>query len=91
VVYFPFDQYVLTPEAQAVVSQAADYAKGGNATKITVVGHTDTSGLRAYNAKLSERRAKAVADALVGRASRPPPWPWTGRAKANRPSTPATV
>jgi outer membrane protein OmpA-like peptidoglycan-associated protein len=66
VVYFPFDQYVLTPEAQAVVAQAADYAKGGNATKITVVGHTDTSGSPKYNAKLSERRAKAVADGLVG-------------------------
>jgi outer membrane protein OmpA-like peptidoglycan-associated protein len=66
VVYFPFDQYVLTPEAQAVISQAADYAKGGNATKITVVGHTDTSGSPKYNAKLSERRAKAVADGLVG-------------------------
>ena len=66
VVYFPFDQYVLTPEAQAVISQAADYAKGGNATKIVVVGHTDTSGSPKYNAKLSERRAKAVADGLVG-------------------------
>ena len=66
VVYFPFDQYVLTPEAQAVVQQAADYAKAGGATKITVTGHTDTSGSDRYNARLSERRAKAVADGLVG-------------------------
>ncbi len=65
-VYFPFDQYVLTPEAQTVVQDAANYAKGGNATKIVVVGHTDTSGSAKYNLKLSERRAKAVADALVG-------------------------
>jgi OOP family OmpA-OmpF porin len=65
VVYFPFDQYVLTPEAQAVVQQAADYAKSGGATKVTVTGHTDTSGSDKYNAKLSERRAKAVADGLV--------------------------
>ena len=65
VVYFPFDQYVLTPEAQAVVQQAAEYAKGGNATKIVVTGHTDTSGSDAYNRKLSERRGKAVADGLV--------------------------
>ena len=64
-VYFPFDQYVLTPEAQAVVQQAADYAKGGGATKIVVTGHTDTSGSDKYNQKLSERRAKAVADGLV--------------------------
>ena len=38
----------------------------GNATKILVVGHTDTSGSTKYNLRLSERRAKAVADALVG-------------------------
>jgi outer membrane protein OmpA-like peptidoglycan-associated protein len=66
VVYFPFDQYVLTPEAQSVVQQAADYAKAGGATKITVTGHTDKSGSDKYNARLSERRAKAVADGLVG-------------------------
>ena len=49
-----------------MVQQAADYAKMGNATKILVVGHTDTSGSTKYNLRLSERRAKAVADALVG-------------------------
>jgi outer membrane protein OmpA-like peptidoglycan-associated protein len=38
----------------------------GNATKILVVGHTDTSGSFKYNIRLSERRAKAVADSLVG-------------------------
>ena len=66
IVYFPFDKYELTTEASAVVQQAADYAKMGNATKILVVGHTDTSGSAKYNVRLSERRAKAVADALVG-------------------------
>ncbi len=66
VVYFPFDQYVLTPEAQQVIAQAADYAKTGNATRVVVVGHADTSGSAAYNVRLSERRAKATADALVG-------------------------
>jgi OOP family OmpA-OmpF porin len=49
-----------------VIQQASDYAKAGNATKIVVVGHTDTSGSAAYNVRLSERRAKAVADSLVG-------------------------
>ena len=49
-----------------MVQQAADYSKSGNATKILVVGHTDTSGSVKYNIRLSERRAKAVADALVG-------------------------
>jgi OOP family OmpA-OmpF porin len=57
---------VLTPEAQSVVQEAASYASAGHATKVTVVGYTDTSGSAAYNVRLSERRAKAVADALVG-------------------------
>ncbi len=48
-----------------MVQQAADYAKSGNATKVIVVGHTDTSGGFAYNMRLSERRAKSTADALV--------------------------
>jgi outer membrane protein OmpA-like peptidoglycan-associated protein len=65
-VYFPFDQYILTPEAQQVVQEAAKYANEGHATKVLVVGHTDTSGSPEYNLRLSERRAKAVADALVG-------------------------
>jgi OOP family OmpA-OmpF porin len=49
-----------------VVQEAANYSSAGHATRVMVVGHTDTSGSGAYNARLSERRAKAVADALVG-------------------------
>ncbi|WGM37839.1 OmpA family protein [Caulobacter sp. NIBR1757] len=66
IVYFPFDQSILTPEAQTVVSEAAQYAQAGNATRIVVVGHADTSGSAKYNVGLSQRRSKAVADALVG-------------------------
>jgi len=57
---------VLTPEAQTVVQEAAQYANAGNATQVVVVGHADTSGPAAYNVRLSEKRAKAVADAMVG-------------------------
>ena len=48
------------------MQEAAQYANAGNATRVVVVGHADTSGSAAYNVRLSERRAKAVADALVG-------------------------
>ena len=65
-VYFPFDQYVLTPDAQSVITEGAQYATGDQVSnKVTVVGHTDTSGSVAYNLRLSERRAKATADQLV--------------------------
>jgi outer membrane protein OmpA-like peptidoglycan-associated protein len=66
IVYFPFDQSILTPEAQTVVQEAASYAQQGGATQVQVVGHADTSGSAAYNIRLSERRARAVADAMVG-------------------------
>ncbi|MBW3560079.1 MAG: OmpA family protein [Proteobacteria bacterium] len=65
-VYFPFDQSILTPEAQTVVQEAASYAAAGGATRIAVTGHADTSGSAAYNIRLSERRARAVADSMVG-------------------------
>ncbi len=65
IIYFPFDQSVVTPEAEAVVHDAAQYASQGHATQVVVVGHTDSSGSVAYNLRLSERRAKATADALV--------------------------
>ena len=66
IVYFEFDKSDLTSDAQAVVQAAADYAKAGGAARVVVVGHTDTSGSAAYNIRLSERRAKTVADALAG-------------------------
>jgi opacity protein-like surface antigen len=34
IVYFPFDQSTLTPEAQTVVQEAASYAQQGNATQV---------------------------------------------------------
>ena len=73
-VYFPWDQYVVTPEAQSVLQDAAKYATDGHATKETVVGYTDASGSVAYNLRLSERRAKATADGLAA-LGRPPDQP----------------
>jgi outer membrane protein OmpA-like peptidoglycan-associated protein len=46
-----------------VVKAAQAAAVGG--AKSAIVGYTDTSGSAAYNTALSERRAKATADALV--------------------------
>ena len=66
IVYFPWDEYYLTTEAQTVVQEAANYAAAGQTASVVVVGHADTSGSAAYNIRLSERRAKTVAEALVG-------------------------
>ena len=64
-IYFPWDEYVITPEAQTVLQDAAKYSTDGHAARETVIGYTDASGSVAYNLRLSERRAKATADALV--------------------------
>jgi outer membrane protein OmpA-like peptidoglycan-associated protein/opacity protein-like surface antigen len=63
-VYFAFNSARLTGEAQAVVAQAAGYAKQSPSPKIAVTGYTDTSGSAAYNMILSKRRANAVATGL---------------------------
>lgn len=49
----------------AVIDQAARAATLVQAPRIDVVGHADRSGAPAYNQQLSERRAEAVAGALV--------------------------
>ena len=66
VVYFDWDRSDLTAEASSVVTQAANYAKSGNPTRILVVGHADTSGSAAYNVGLSNRRVRNGAGAAVG-------------------------
>ena len=48
------------------MNQAAAYSKQRpGASRIVIVGHADTSGSAAYNERLSDRRARTVADALV--------------------------
>ncbi len=66
VVYFALDSVELTGSALSVVDQAARYARGFPDAEviIKVVGHTDTTGSKAYNLELGEGRAKAVVQAL---------------------------
>jgi outer membrane protein OmpA-like peptidoglycan-associated protein len=66
IVFFNFDRSDLTPEAQAVVAEAAAAYKSTGSVSISVVGHTDTVGSAAYNLPLSERRAASVKSGLVG-------------------------
>jgi outer membrane protein OmpA-like peptidoglycan-associated protein len=64
-VYFDFDRYNLTPEARQIVDQVAAEAKRGTASRLDLVGKADRAGTDQYNQALSERRARAVVDALV--------------------------
>lgn len=59
---FEFDRAELTPAAQAELGKAAELIRRSPAGPIRVVGHTDAKGDDAYNQRLSEARARTVAD-----------------------------
>ncbi len=65
IVYFDFDSAKITAKGRAVIGQALGWGKARGPGEIAVTGHTDRAGANSYNAKLSERRAEAVADALI--------------------------
>ncbi len=63
---FDFDQAELRPASRELLSRIAGILFTATDSAITVTGHTDTRGEVEYNQELSERRARAVADYLIG-------------------------
>ena len=63
-VFFPWNKAALTDADKAIVAQAAQEFRSSGSARIDVTGFTDTSGSPAYNLRLSERRARMVADEL---------------------------
>ncbi|WP_101340057.1 OmpA family protein [Cereibacter azotoformans] len=57
---FPFDSARLTPEAQRVLREQANWIRQFPEVRFRVYGHTDLVGSAAYNKSLGLRRAKAV-------------------------------
>ncbi len=64
---FDFDKAVLRPEGKAKLDDVVAKMKDIKLEVIIAVGHADRFGTDAYNQKLSERRAAAVKDYLVGK------------------------
>ena len=71
VVTFASGSAVLTTGAKAVLSSAL--ARHGAARRITVAGHTDSTGSASLNKALATARAKAVLGFLVVQALSPKP------------------
>lgn len=67
IVFFDFDQSSLNSGANSILDAAAEEAKGRQLVSIDLVGNTDTSGSRAYNQKLSMKRANVVREAMIAR------------------------
>src|SRR5260370_6069706 len=65
-VYFDWNRSAVGPAGVAVLQQVAALSRAGGVPSVRVSGHADTSGSVRYNQRLSERRAKHVADTLVG-------------------------
>jgi peptidoglycan-associated lipoprotein len=65
-VYFDYDSYALSPQAQADVQYNADILKRVPNMSLVAEGHCDERGTGEYNLALGDRRARAVVDYLVG-------------------------
>lgn len=64
-VYFGYDRYDLTPEAQNQLRMQAQWLQQYPNVSVVIEGHADERGTREYNLALGDRRATAVKDYLV--------------------------
>jgi outer membrane protein OmpA-like peptidoglycan-associated protein len=68
---FAFNSYTIQPQFQATLDEVARTLQAYPSTIIDVLGHTDSVGTNEYNQRLSEQRARAVADYLISRGINP--------------------
>src|SRR5512133_2858046 len=65
--HFDFDKAVLKPEGKAKLDDLVGKLKVVDLEVVIAIGHTDSIGSKAYNQKLSVRRADAVKAYLVSK------------------------
>jgi len=63
-IFFDVDKFDLRPESLTELEKVAGFLNQNPNLTIEISGHTDNTGSEAYNQKLSENRAKSVADFL---------------------------
>ena len=67
-IYFEYDKAIIKKESYPILDAVAATLQGNpSISAVEVQGHTDERGNDAYNLDLSDRRAKAVKDYLVGK------------------------
>jgi peptidoglycan-associated lipoprotein len=64
-IFFAYDSYDLSPEADSSITSAAAYLNANPAIKILIGGYCDDRGSAEYNITLGENRANAAKTALV--------------------------
>ena len=66
-IHFDVDKATIRPETQPLFDDIAQMLKNFPVWRLSIVGHTDSTGDAAYNQRLSLERANAVKSALVDR------------------------
>ena len=64
-VYFGYDEFTLTAQAQSVLSQQAQWLISNPDVRVQLAGNCDERGTREYNLALGAKRAEAARDFLV--------------------------
>ncbi len=64
-VFFAYNQYTLTPQAQSVLAKQAAWLKEYPEVRVMLAGNCDERGTREYNLALGARRAEAAKSYLV--------------------------
>lgn len=64
-VRFDFNKSVIKPEYKELIEKLATATQANKNIKVSVVGHTDTTGSKNYNYALGGRRAEAVQKMLI--------------------------
>jgi len=67
IIYFDKGRVTPTKKSMQLIPEILEAIKARNSKSIVLAGHTDTIASVEYNQKLSERRAKSVADALLAK------------------------
>lgn len=65
IVYFGFNEAVLTDEARETLARNAEYLRRRPEARVQIEGHCDERGSTEYNLALGERRAMTVRDYLI--------------------------
>lgn len=65
-IFFENDQYILKDESRVELNKLLIFIRNNPGLKIEISGHTNNIGSEEYNNKLSENRAKAVCEFLIG-------------------------
>jgi len=66
-IFFEFAKAILLPESYPELDRTAEFLKNNPSIEIEIGGHTDDIGSDVTNQKLSEKRARAVADYIISK------------------------